>query len=135
MSIIRITDRWLKNSAASEDIRQYLVDSKAVSDAALTFTVDLNGEFATELVVELNDDHPHSDSVENDIHERLILARLDFAHNSLLKSLAWSFSSPAKTDKFREILETKKNNFKNPLTSKVDSSILAASRETSHLIN
>jgi len=108
MSIIRINDVWLKNGSVAEDIRQYLADSDAVFDATLSFSVGLQGEFSTELAVKLNDDHPHSDSVENDIHEMLIQARLDHVNNYLLKHLAWSFSSPAHVSKLQELLDAKK---------------------------
>ena len=109
MSIIRITDMWLKNGSVAEDIRHYLIHSDAVFDATLSFKVGLHGEFSSELVVVLNDDHPHSDSVEDDIHEMLIQARLDFVQCHLLHSLAWKFSSPAHISKLRELLDTKKN--------------------------
>jgi hypothetical protein len=109
MSVIRITDAWLKNGSVAEDIRHYLVDSDAVLDATLSFKVGLHGEFSSELVVALDDDHPHSDSVENEIHEMLILARLDFVQCHVLHSLAWGFSSPAKTSKFRELLDKRNN--------------------------
>ncbi len=109
MSIVRITDIWLRHGSVAENIHHYLVENKAVCDASLTYTVDLSGDSVIELVVELNDDHPKSDRVSDDIHEMLIQARLDFAHGCLLKSLAWSFSSPAKTAKLREILESRHN--------------------------
>ena len=108
MSVIRITDVWLKNGSVAEDIRHYLVHSDAVLDGTLSFMVGLHGEFSSELKVVLNDDHPHSDSVENDIHEMLIQARLDQVNNYMLKYLDWGFSSPAKTSKFRELLEQRK---------------------------
>ena len=108
MSIVRITDVWLKNGSVAEDIRHYLVDSGAVLDATLSFKVGLHGEFSSELVVAVNDDHPHSDSVENDIHEMLIQARLDFVQCHLLHSLAWKFSSQAHISKLRELLDAKK---------------------------
>ena len=108
MSVVRITDVWLKNGSVAEDIRRYLVDSNAVLDATLSFRVSLSGEFASELVVAIDDDHPHSDSVENEIHEMLIQARLDFVQCGMLHSLAWKFSSPAKISKFKELLEAKK---------------------------
>ncbi len=108
MSIIRITDVWLKNGSVAEDIRNYLVHSDAVLDGTLTFMVGLHGEFSSELKVVLNDDHPHSDSVENEIHEMLIQARLDHVNNYLLNHLAWKFSSPAHISKLRELLDAKK---------------------------
>jgi len=108
MSIVRITDVWMKNGSTAESVRNYLVRSDAVLDATLSFTVGLSGEFSSELVVALDDDHPHSDSVEDDVHEMLIQARLDFVQCGILQSLAWSFSSPAKTGKLRELLDAKK---------------------------
>lgn len=109
MSIIRFDDPWLKNGKVAEEIRQYLLAShgQAVGSATLTHTARLSGGTSIELIVELNDDHPHSDSVSDEIHDILIQARLDFVNNSLLRSLAWGFSSPAKTSKFRELLECK----------------------------
>jgi hypothetical protein len=108
MSVIRITDVWLKNGSVAEDIRHYLVHSDAVLDGTLSFMVGLHGEFSSELKVVLNDDHPHSDSVENDIHEMLIQARLDFVQCHVLHMLAWKFSSPAHISKLRELLDAKK---------------------------
>jgi hypothetical protein len=108
MSVIRIHDLWLKNSKAAEEVRNYLTHSDAVRDATLTFSVGMHGAFDIELMVELNDDHPHSDSVETDIHEVLIQARLDAVQCLILKSLAWKFSSPAQTSKLKELLEAKK---------------------------
>lgn len=109
MSIIRFDDMWLRNTKVSTDIQNYLLSHhhKSVHEASLTYTGGLTGGFSVELMVELNDDHPHSDSVSDEIHEILIQARLDFVQGSLLKSLAWRFSSPALTAKFRELLECK----------------------------
>ena len=109
MSIIRIADMWLKNGSVADNIRDYLICSGAVDDASLYFKVDLSGEFTAELVVTLDDDHPHSDSVENEIHEMLIQARLDHVNNYLLNHLAWKFSSPAHISKLRELLDAKNN--------------------------
>jgi hypothetical protein len=107
MSIVRINDIWLKNGAAAEKIRLYLIENKAVCGGALTYTVGLSGECSIELAFELDDDHPKSDSVADDIHEMLIQARLDFVNNVILKTLAWGFSSPAKTAILREGLKNK----------------------------
>lgn len=107
MSIIRFDDMWLRNTKVSTDIQNYLLSHhhKSVHEATLTYTGGLTGGFSVELMVELNDDHPHSDNVEDDIYEILIQARLDFAQCHVLRSLAWGFSSPAQTSKFRELLE------------------------------
>ena len=108
MSIVRINDLWLKNSKAAEEVRNYLIDSDAVHDATLTFAVGIHGNLDIELMVMLNDDHPHSDSVEPDIHEILIQSRLDFVQCGILQSLAWKFSSPAQLSTLKELLEAKK---------------------------
>lgn len=108
MSIVRIKDVWLKNGATAECVRNYLIHSAAVIDATLSFSVDLHGGFESELVVAIDDDHPHSDSVHDDVQEMLIQARLDFVQCGILQSLAWSFSSPAQTSKLKELLEAKK---------------------------
>jgi hypothetical protein len=108
MSVVRITDVWMKNGSTAEGVKNYLVRSDAVLDATLSFTVNLSGDFTAELVVAVDDDHPHSDSVENEIHEMLIQARLDFVQCHLLHSLAWKFSSPAHISKLRELLDAKK---------------------------
>jgi len=108
MSIVRINDLWLKNSKAAEEVREYLMLNGAVRDAALTFSVGLHGPLDIELVIEIEDDHPHSDKVSDDVHEILIQARLDFVQGGMLHSLAWKFSSPAQLSTLKELLEAKK---------------------------
>jgi len=110
MSVIRFDDPWLRNGKVVEEIHQYLLASHkhAVSEATLCHAMGLTGGDTIELVVVLNDDHPHSDKVSDEIHEMLIQARLDFAQCHVLHALAWSFSSPAHISKLRELLDVKK---------------------------
>ena len=106
MSIVRIIDVWLANSKVCSEVRAYLINNPAVRDASLSFSL-AHHENDIELKIHLNDDNRYSDQVEDDIHEILIQARLDFAQCHVLHSLAWGFSSPATTSKFKELLACK----------------------------
>jgi hypothetical protein len=103
MKTIMFTDPWLKDQRAFDRIQEYLGGCQAWGSVGRVGWMS-RGEDKVGLMVEV--EWAFAEQFSDIINDFLVEARYETVVASILRSLAWKFSSPALTSTFRDLIVT-----------------------------